>query len=104
MNISNILEVAVEVKLKWEDGPKVLLEAIKMHEEKNVVIVAARSGITWSYCMEEIVREYPQELTKRDEHSGLYPFMVVAAAGSKADITTLFNILRLHPQLVRRFQ
>ncbi len=68
----------------------------------NVLIVASKLGLPWTYGMRKLVEEFPADLANVDEESGMCPFML-AASSRHSDLTTIFNMMICAPELVKMF-
>ena len=80
--VTNIIDSAI-----WED-------------RCHVVHLAAKYGLPWG-CDENpglnyLAKQYCNELSKKDKFSGLYPFMLAAAA-SNPQLESVYQLMRLSP-------
>ncbi len=63
------------------------------------LILSIQKGWGWETCISELVRASPATLDTADRETGLVPFLL--AASVNADVTTIFELLRVAPhQLV----
>lgn len=63
------------------------------------LILAIQKGWGWEQCLSELVKASPATLDTADTETGLVPFLL--AASVHADVTTIFELLRVAPhQLV----
>lgn len=74
--------------------------------------LAILSGKRWREGIQKLKRGYPDSLVRVDKATGLYPFMLAAAVGvgsfqkdvvkgRKADLFTIFSLLRSRPEAIR---
>ncbi|KAI2504904.1 hypothetical protein MHU86_9513 [Fragilaria crotonensis] len=59
------------------------------------LILAIQQGWRWEQCISELVRASPTTLDTADTETGLVPFLL--AASVNADVTTIFELLRVAP-------
>ena len=91
------IDIAIQEKLRWNEGMKQIVEKTAINEERSVISVAAQYGLGWANGIEEIIKGENSNLIKCKDHStGLYPFML-AASGKNCDLDAVFNLL--HPDV-----
>lgn len=61
---------------------------------------ALKNGRTWEEGIKDLYRAYPAAITEADTQSSLLP--AVLAAASCDDLTTIFALVREHPQAIHR--
>jgi hypothetical protein len=61
---------------------------------------ALKNGRTWEEGIKDLYRAYPAAITEADAQSSLLP--AVLAAASCDNLTTIFALVREHPQAIHR--
>lgn len=62
--------------------------------------LALESGKRWNQGVKHLIASYPDALNVVDYKSGLAPFML-AAEGAKADLSTIFEVIRTNPSQLK---
>ena len=68
----------------------------------DVIHVASSHGLHWDHGMSTLIERDYEVLESKDEVTGLLPFMTFASSSS-ADLNTLFEIMKKHPESVRLY-
>ena len=63
--------------------------------------IALNAGKRWHQGVRDLVECYPDSVKVADQSSKLFPFQLAA---SKADLSTCYELLRCHPDLVKAFR
>lgn len=90
------LRPVIEVLLKQYPTSVCALNA----EGRFPLHLALESGKRWDGGVSAILKVAPELVVERDVASGLFPFMI-AACGAGACVTTIYNLLRLSPEIKR---
>ena len=74
----------------------------------DVIHVASARGLQWNHGMSKLIeQDYSVVLESKDEATDLLPFMTYASSRSEsqnhANLNTLFEMMKKHPQLVRLY-
>ena len=67
--------------------------------QSPLAVAVQQARLSWNNGLESLVMADPDALMTRDPTSGLYPFQQ-AAASLDADVSTIFRLLRLHPDVL----
>ena len=94
------IDLAIVRRMKWEFGLRLVFSASPKEQRRKALILAAKHGLSWSCGMKEIVEEFHDDLSIFDTSTRLFPFML-AAAGECYDLNTIFNLIKLTPELVK---
>ena len=73
----------------------------------NIIHTASACKLQWNHGMNKLIERDYSVLVSNDEATGLLPFMTFASNNHKsrnrADLNTLFEMLKKHPQSVRLY-
>lgn len=110
---NQLLRQGVMLPTSYANGPTTALEVIasaypqaatqKDSEGHLPLALAARSALPWKEGTECVFKAYPKAMRVKDDKTGLYPFMLAAAAegaDAAAQVDTIFQLLRQEPTLV----
>lgn len=64
------------------------------------LVIALSNLHTWSGGIADLVAAAPSVLLRRDPVTKLYPFQIAATSSTNADLDTIYNLLRIQPEVM----
>ena len=102
------LEVALEEGLRWTELQEVIQATVAKQQHGSIIYTAAQYGLKWEYDaekhgMKELTCKTPRNVDEvmdsYDSLTGLRLFMV-AAMGDCHDLSSIYGIMKMSPQIV----
>lgn len=93
-----VLHLSIDTKAKWNVHLRTILKHTAMKLQTSMWKLALIHGLEWENGMRQLTEQHASEVSKVDLMSNLYPFMV-SASGKRHDLGTIYNLIRLKPEL-----
>ncbi len=98
------VDVAVEYEYAWDSGMKKIAEATALAREVSIINVCAKHGLPWRKGMKNVLETSDiEDFERKDRETGLYLFMLAAAAKYNYDLATTFQLIMMSPGQVKLY-